>query len=211
MSGREESWDRLKAEAWTTDPRFIAGLAAGGATVQSVTGGSGSYNYDEYAILVESLPPGATVSSFLMEMAGDLNGTVDDGIFNTINRFSKPPTTPPQVGQIISIDILGPDNGSVIIAKIEPTYFIFMTVTTPADGTHPEYGSREFGIEQEGELMRLYTRGCSRPGNIAIRVGGAAPQNIGWTRLCRGLSDTIDARGGKAQPGSFTAIKTDRE
>jgi hypothetical protein len=210
MPDRAKSWSQLEAEAWTSDPRITGSLARAGASIQSVKGGSGSYNFDEYAILVDSLPPGSTVSSFLMEMAGDLNGTVNDGMFNKINVFSKPPTKPPQVGQIVSIDIAGPDNGAVVVAVVADDHFIFQTITTPAEGTHPEYGSREFGIEQADGAMRLYTRGCSRPGNFVIGFAGAAPQNIGWTRLCRGLSDTIARRGGKPRAGSFTATKISR-
>lgn len=210
MSGRAVSWNRLKQEAWVTDPRFISGLTAGGAVVQSVTGGMslfGGNNYDEYSIIVDALPPGSTVSSFLMELAHDVNGTVNDGIFDSVNTFSVTTRNPPQVGDIVDITI-PLDDGSVAVAVIDPSYFIFMTVTTPQSGTHPEWGSREFGIEPaDGGGMLLYTRGCSRPGNLGVGLFGGAPQNISWTRLCRGLSDTIDARGGTSRQGSFSAVK----
>jgi hypothetical protein len=208
MPGRMESWNRLEREAWVTDPRFIAGLASQ-ATVQSVTGGMGSNNYDEYSILVDMLPPGSTPSSFLMEMAHDLNGTVNDGLFSAVNQFSVTTRNPPQVGDLVHIYI-PLDSGSVAVAVIEPNYFIFMTVNSTLHGSHPEWGSREFGMETEGHSWRLYTRGCSRPGNLAVAVFGAAPQNISWSRLCRGLSDTIDARGGISRPGSFIAVKESR-
>jgi hypothetical protein len=198
MPDRAKSWSQLEAEAWTSDPRITGSLARAGASFQSVKSGSGSYIFDEYAILVDSLPSGATVSSFLTEMACE------------VNVFSKAPTNPPQVGQIISIDIAGPDNGSVVVAVIDPEYFIFQTVTTKQDGTHPEYGSREFGIEQADGAMRLYTRGCSRPASAVVGFVGAGPQMVGWTRLCRGLSDTIARRGGKPKAGSFTATKISR-
>jgi hypothetical protein len=211
MPDRAHSWNQLEAEAWTSDPRITTSLARQHASIQSVRSGSGHYIFDEYSILVDSLPPGASVSSFLMEMAGDLNGTVNDTIFYSINRFAKAPTKPPQVGQIISIDIAGPDNGSVVVAVIDPEYFIFQTITTPADGTHPEYGSREFGIERVDGAMRLYTRGCSRTANALVGFVGAGPQMVGWTRLCRGLSDTIALRGGRPRSSSFMATKIDRK
>lgn len=205
MSGRMQSWQRLAQEAWVDDPRFINALACQG-TVQSVNDGLFGNNYDEYSILVDRLPPGATPTSFLMEMAHDLNGTVDDDIFDSVNRFSVAPRCPVQVGDVVHIEIPF-DSGSVVVAVIEPSYFIFMTINSPTHGSHPEWGSREFGIEEEGRGYRLYTRGCSRPGNLGVALFGGAPQNISWTRLCRGLSDTIDARGGAAVPGSFIAVK----
>ena len=36
--------------------------------------------------------------------------------------------------------------GSVALAERGPDYFIFQTVATSAQGTHPEYGAREFGF-----------------------------------------------------------------
>jgi hypothetical protein len=157
------------------------------------------------------MPPGGTAKSFLAEMAMDLNGTVNDGGFNAINNFIRRKTGPPATGEIIHIDIMGPDNGGVILAELTTEYFVFETVTTPEDGTHPENGSAEFGFERVGGRVRFYTRGVSRPGNLAIRLVGALPQMIGWTRLCRGLSDTIARRGGTPGLDSFVSFKQNRD
>jgi hypothetical protein len=53
----------------------------------------------------------------------------------------------------------------------------------------------------------IYTRGCSSPENRVVGFVGAAPQNVGWTRLMRGISDTIAKRGGKPREGSFNCRK----
>jgi peptidoglycan hydrolase-like protein with peptidoglycan-binding domain len=204
---REESFRRLRAEGWKSSGAVAAGLVGGKAHLQSVMDGSGDFVYDEYAILVDAMPPGTSAEKFLLDMATDLNGTVKDSGFNVINVFERRRTGSPQVGEIIDIDIMGPDNGSVILAVLRSNYFVFQTVDCDKTGTHPENGSREFGFERVGAGFRFYTRGVSRPGNAAIGLAGAAPQMIGWTRLMRGISDEIARRGGKPRLNSFTAYK----
>jgi hypothetical protein len=214
MSTREESFKRLRAEAWSKSGAVRTGLTAGSATLQSLSDGSGSCVQDEYSFSVSKMPAALTPEAFVSEMATDLNGTVGDAGFNAINVFARKTDKrgkPPSVGEIIHIDIGGPDNGSVILAELSKDYFVFQTVTTPQDGEHPENGSREFGFEKVGALTRIYTRGMSRPGNWAVRLVGAPPQTIGWTRLCRGLSDAIAKRGGTPVLGSFVAFKQNVE
>jgi hypothetical protein len=211
MSTKEDSFKRLRAEGWTSGTAVRTGLTAGGATIQSLADGSGSCVLDEYSILVSIMPPGKSPENFLLEMANDLNGTVNDKGFNAINLFVRSQSGRPCVGEIIHIDIAGPDNGSVMLVEMTPEYFIFQTVTTPQDGSHPENGSREFGFERIGTNIKFYTRGVSRPGNIAVRLAGAMPQMIGWTRLCRGLSDTLSKSGGTPVANSFVMFKQNQD
>src|SRR5260370_11355730 len=96
------------------------------------------------------MPDKTTAESFLLEMARDLNGTVKNADFNRINVFKRRRSGDPIVGEIIDIDILGPDDGSVILAELGPTYFVFQTIECPQTGTHPENGSRAFdGLKDE--------------------------------------------------------------
>ena len=46
------------------------------------------------------MPPGLTPEQYLAEMAADLNGTVHDGVFDTINRFNRRHNRDPKVGDI---------------------------------------------------------------------------------------------------------------
>lgn len=189
-------------------PAVAAALQAAGATLQPIADGSGSYVFDEYTVVIDRMPPGVSASDFLMEMALDLNGTVDDGAFDAVNRFSRRATGAPQPGDIYDIDILGPDNGSVVLAAMrwssDASYFIFSTIATPTTGSHPEFGNREFGFfTNDDGSTTFYTRGASRPANWPTRQGGALPQATSWSRLMRGISNAIDARGGASRPGSF--------
>ncbi|HET6584637.1 MAG TPA: hypothetical protein VFG69_14360 [Nannocystaceae bacterium] len=207
-SSMAESHRRLKAEGWTQRAEIKAAVVDAHGKLQSITGGAGYILYDEYSIVVEQMPAGITPEAFVLELARNLNKTVYDGMFDGVNVFKRRRVGAPIAGEIVDIDIAGPDNGSVILAEITSTYFIYECITTSWGGSHPEYGSREFGFQRlEGGAILIYTRGCSSPANRVVGFVGAAPQNVGWTRLMRGISDTIAKRGGKPRAGSFVCRK----
>jgi hypothetical protein len=88
-----------------------------------------------------------------------------------------------------------------MLVEKTPSHFIFQTVTTKQDGTHPEYGSREFGFERkpDGSVM-FYTRGASRagmmPGSYTV---GRRLQTVGWEGLTKGIGNTLTSKGGKVR------------
>lgn len=209
---RAESFARLRGEAWVSSASLRSSVNGAGAVFQTLAGGYGDYVYDEYAVIVERMPDGVTPESFLVEMASDLNGTVKDPQFDGINVFKRRRKGAPTVGEIVDIDIKGPDNGSVMTVLLERNYFVFAVVDTPssATGSHPEYGAREFGFEMVGSHVRFYTRGVSRPANILYGYFGEGPQQTGWTRLMMGISSSIARRGGKPKPASFSQHKEKR-
>lgn len=208
---REQTFMRLRAESWQTSAAVIAGLREGYAVFQLLKDGAGDYVHDEYSIVVEAMPRGKSAESFLEDLATDLNGTVRDAGFDTINVFKRRRGGKPMIGEIIDIDIMGPDNGSMILVETTPTYFVFQTVDSDKMGSHPENGSREFGFERLGSGgYRFYTRGVSRPGNFIVRLAGAIPQRRGWTRLMMGISSRVVQLGGQSSPGSFQMFKEGR-
>jgi hypothetical protein len=207
---RADSFRRLRSEGWKTDGRVQAGLIGAKAVLQSVEDGSGDYIYDEYRIRVDALPEGTTPEAFLLEMARDLNGTVNNLIFDGINKFRRQVGGDPTVGEVIPIDILGPDDGAVILAELRSNYFIFQTIDSDIMGSHPENGSREFGFEAQGNVILFYTRGVSRPGSIIIRIAGSIPQSVGWTQLCYGIAEQITRRGGRSTRDSLQQFKESR-
>jgi hypothetical protein len=153
------------------------------------------------------MPDKVTAESFLMEMARDLNGTVKDPEFDSINAFKRRGGGDPKVGDIVDIDIKGPENGSVILGELGTTYFVFQTIDCPKYGSHPENGSREFGFQRNGNTVTFYTRGVSRPGNFITGFFGSGPQKAGWTALVRGISKQITARGGTSNFNTFSTVK----
>ncbi len=208
---------RLADEAWKTDPTVTGALTAQGATYQSHTSGwaAGDLIFDEYSIVVDAMPSGTTPEGYLQEMAEDLNKAVNNPAFDSINTFHRRGRGAggPAVGDIYHIDIAGPDNGSVMLVRSTPDHFIFQTVTTKEDGTHPEYGSRQFGFERlSGGAVRWYTRGASRPG--AAPGGGTIgrhAQEAGWTRMLKGMAAELVRRGGTERGGSFATWNTHRD
>jgi hypothetical protein len=184
------------------------GLQQAGATLQPITGGQAPIHFDTYSVTIDRMPPGVTPEQYLAEMAADLNGTVHDGVFDTINRFNRRHDRAPRLGDIVDIDIFGPNNGSVVVRDLQSDRFVFSTVQTSQTGVHPEYGNREFGFTRNSDgSVTFHTRGASRPGDLGSRTVGPGFQNVGWTRLMRGISDSIDARGGRARPRSFRTTR----
>jgi hypothetical protein len=203
----------LKEEAWTTSTAVTGALKSSGATIQSIGSGwaSGSPQYDYYAVTMESMPPGLTPQTYLTEMSNDLNKAVNDTTFDSINEFKRMAMGgSPAVGDVYSIDIEGPDNGSVMLVERATDHFIFQTVTTAKDGTHPEYGSREFGFEHNSDgSITFYTRGASRPSRMpgSVLIGRPA-QKKGWTSLVTGIGAELVKRGGKMRAGSITSWRS---
>jgi hypothetical protein len=203
------SHGHLFGETATRSAAVQSALGPHGAQIQSVTGGVGPTVCDEYSIIMDAMPPNLTAEAYLTEMSQDLNAAVHNSEFDRINVFRRTQQDQqrgaPAVGDVYDINILGPDNGSVMLIERTPNHFIFQTVTTPQTGTHPEYGSREFGFELlQGGGVRWYTRGVSRPGSEAAGIVGAPIQERGWTAMLTGIGNTLQSRGGRLRAGSFS-------
>jgi hypothetical protein len=198
----------LLGESATRSQAVQSALGTHSASVQSVTGGSGIVVYDDYSIVMDAMPPALGPEQYLQEMAQDLNRAVGSSDFNDINVFARTAADrrrgAPAVGDVYDIDILGPDNGSVMLVESASDHFTFQTVTVPQTGSHPEYGSREFGFERADGAVRFYTRGVSRPSSDVARIAGGPIQEKGWTALLTGIAATLTSRGGKLRAGSFT-------
>lgn len=209
MSTREESWARLAAAAWLSDGTVSRAMADAGATPQALSGGAYSTIADEYKIIATRMPPSVSPEAVVEGFADSPNGAVRSGMFNTINVFRRrSPGTPPRVGEIYDIDLVGPDNGAVMIVRLsegfgEPrsrpdTWFDVQAIETPEHGTLPEYGAREFGFEREaGGGIAFYTRGVSRARDILVGVFGKVPQQLGWRAAFGGLRDVLRSQGGE--------------
>lgn len=209
MSIQAASFRRLKEEAWNQDPMFLKALEIANAKPQPLAAGNGKVVLDDYSILIEKMPSGATPNQFLRDMLMNLNSTINDRGFDRVNVFFRRSSGSIQIGDVYDIDI-PVDNGSVALAVLDTDYFVFHTIESKKYGTHPECGSREFGFEYVGDLVRIYTRGVSRAANLVGSWGGTIthyagklPQIMGWTRLMKGISNTIYSRGGKPKEQSF--------
>jgi hypothetical protein len=207
--------DRLSKVPWSRDGRITARLQDTGSKLQSIDPDGAEIVYDEYRVSFDQMPPGVEPGEFLGELARDLNGAVNDGVFDTINEFKRRDTGgPPTVGDVYDIEIVA-DSGSVMLVEQKSGSFVFQTITTPfaETGLHPENGIREFGFEQlqDGKTV-FYTRGVSQPRGMA-RVGapvGAMVQDTGWRSLIRGIGNELVSRGGRLSPKAFEARTTSK-
>jgi hypothetical protein len=216
MSSKQESWDRLRAEKWCETP-WIASKNDQSAKFQKLSEGVGPYVYDEYAVVIDGMPSALTAESYLKEMALAPNGAVNHGAFDAINVFIKRMKSSVAIGDIYDIDIAGPENGSIVLVALSAgfgvstvsSWFDIQTIECDKYGSHPECGAREFGYEYTSGGVKFYTRGVSRPSNIAM-MAGAAPQLLGWTAMMKGISESIRRRGGTPRENSFTAEKVSK-
>lgn len=87
-------------------------------TFQVLADGYEDYVYDEYSVIIASMPSNLSAESYWLEFARDPNAAVDRGLFNFINRFTKRRNSAPAIGDIYDIDIVGPDNGSIVLVAI---------------------------------------------------------------------------------------------
>jgi hypothetical protein len=111
----------------------------------------------------------------------------------------------PGIGDILQVDIEGPDNGDVMITGLFESpinsYFRYSTLTNGlpgGGGTHPNNGSREYGFEtlSNGDV-RFYVRGVDQ---FVSGVGGfigEGEQTAFWINFLQGVADRVEEAGGK--------------
>lgn len=206
---------RLEARAWASDPAVLAALTSAGVTMHSPSDEwkVAQYILDEYTATMNSMPPGLTPEAYVDELLNDINAAVNSPTFNQLDVFTRRTAgTPPAVGDIYDIDILGPDNGSVMLVERTPSHWIFQTIQTGifgATGSHPEYGAREFGFEVNADgSVTWYTRGAATARDVLAEVAGGGVQRQNWEQLVMGIAAELERRGGHARPMSVRSWTT---
>ena len=210
MATVSESWARLEKALWLKTPR-IASMNDPTAKFQPLTDGSGKTRKDEYKIEIDAMPAGLTPEAYLAEFAKDPDKAVGSSSFKRYNDFTKRTPNRLAIGDIYDIDILGPDNGSIVLVAVSPGFgtttgdhwFAIQTIECKKYGSHPECGAREFGFFRTGAGKPVfYTRGVSRASTFFHRAG-AGIQKSSWTAMMKGIAATIKARGGKANENTL--------
>ena len=213
MSDKKDTWERLTAAKWAGSG--IASTNDPSAKFQLLNSGSGSNNKDEYRFDVSEMPTSLTPENLLRSFALDPNGVVNSSEFNLINYFKKRASERIALGDIYDIDILGPDNGSIVIVAMSDgfgktcrdSWFDIQTISCKKTGTHPECGAREFGYNYTSDGgVSFYTRGVSRPSTMLHRAG-ASLQYRSWMSMMGGLRNKIKNLGGKAD-GSIAVSRS---
>jgi hypothetical protein len=141
------------------------------ARIQTLQSGVGPIvNMDYYAVTVPiaNIPNGLSVDAYLNHVRTNINSYVDPptrfnyyvGLSGEEQRW----TSSAPLGTVFSIT-LHPvlEDGSVVTTDYDTDHWVFSTVTTPMDRTHPVSGNREFGAINNGNgTATIYTRGTDR-------------------------------------------------
>ena len=138
-------------------------------------------NLDYFPIKVDKLPvinhTQMTAPELLEYIRLNLNHVVD----KTKSSFEPSPIIPNEatrwlsnpLGSIISIDIPGPDNASVVVSQYQSSDWIFTTIHDPQNADHPVSGNRQFGYTQDQDGgYTFFTRGADRITNNADELLG---------------------------------------
>ncbi|MFK8015708.1 MAG: hypothetical protein AB8G17_09740 [Gammaproteobacteria bacterium] len=200
MSSRKESWKRLRTGAWCNNPA-LANKNDSTAKFMKLSQGAGPYKYDEYAVHIDSVS-GTVLFNYLKAFAMDVNRTVKNPIFDQINVFEKRNERRIELSDIWDINIVGADNGSIVLVEKSPNFgktgisswIDIQTIECEKYGTHPECGAREFGFELNRNRATFYTRGVSRA-YMHIHRTGTPIQHQGWTSMLTGIAAELKKKG----------------
>jgi hypothetical protein len=133
-------------------------------------------NLDYFSITIDQIPinPMTGLSWTPEELFSHIRKNINDFVDVNLSEFLPFSSFDQElwlsnnpVRSIISIDIQGPDNGSVICGQSENCCWIFSTIKAPMlpgfDGFHPVSGNRQFGYKllSNGSL-EIYTKGVDR-------------------------------------------------
>lgn len=211
MGVMSERYGPLATFEFNPPADFNAALKANNSTLQKLSEASRvcSTRYDHYEATVSLKSPEQALNIF-KSFAADLNN-VGDRAFDLMENFTlrggDDKSVLPKVGDIYDIDILGPDNGAVMVGSSafghEGGHFSIVTITEKGkNGLHPENGVREFGFtNNKNGTYTFYTTGASRGLNNVIHIAGGIPQEVSAKGLIQGFVDKSMDIGGKLVKG----------
>ena len=196
--------------------------------VHAIEDARGPISLDYYPVRVEAMPSdGSTTMTaeqllelFRRNLNNFLDGSPDGCTFAPADPAIDtaawlPPFLPTAVpGAVISIDMFASgvnvDDGSVVLSEISPNHWVFSTIWTPDDGSHPVSGNRQFGFvpSSTGEFS-FYIRGADRTTSAADSLGEAtvfATAHRLWLSFQGRLAAYVNSNGGRAtvEPASAT-------
>lgn len=106
-----------------------------------------------------------------------------------------------QRGEIVDLDIYGPDNGAITYTDVNTADgdFQVMTVENPTSGTHPVSGVRRWGFERlpSGNVL-FYTVGIESANTWGTGGVGSHMQYETWRDLMRDIGKHVERKGGTA-------------
>lgn len=192
----------LRDAAWKSSPEVHDALLRSGSRLQLMDEGTEYYPalFDSYFLPIDKMPGGMDESTFVEMWGSDITKTVGSFWFDRLGVFRRREAGRPlAVGDIYDIDMVGPDDASVMIVDKTPFSFSFAGISNPKTGHHIETGAREFGIRKDASgVPGLYIIGASKPRHWIYGFGGIGPwsQTQFLSLMLQGLCAKINYLGG---------------
>jgi len=193
---------------------------------QPIEDGSGPVNLDYYPVRIESFPSinGSTLlpSELLEYVRLNLNAVIGKAWaylgsttftpWNSQHRQTWESASP--VGAFLFLDLVGPDNASLVCTAHGQRYWRFSTTYTSSTYnanpvlSHPVSGNREWGIfgNDDGSYT-FYTRAADRTTDFTDPSFSYSLGDQLWQALQRGVAKTVNNNGGQATVEAPVAIR----
>ena len=172
---------------------------------------SNDINFDLYPVRIDRFPTVGgkvlTPESFVKHVRLNINSFLD----TSLSKFY--PYSIPEAalwgldnprGIVMKIDI-PMDNAAVVVSEATKTGWVFSTVTTPAHGTHPVSGHRNFFLAQRDGKYYFVVKGLDMlsygAAGLGVPIFGSVGYGKGddlWKSLQNGLTKFINGNGGSA-------------
>lgn len=195
----EQRWSELANFTIPADVKTK--IQSKGATIYNYPDGNDWTRTDFHGAIM-ALPPGQRPETLLRSLLNDPIKTTGN------NKFAGWVDWPVangdrQVGDVVDLDIYGPDNGAVAYWKIDEDRFCVVTVKNDASGAHPVNGIRCWGFVpiQVNPNWKLTDNrwNCGRPTYLFYTMGIDSPSVVGGGTF----------GGVSMQRGTWNALMTD--
>lgn len=175
----EQRWTELSSFVLPADVK--ATIEAKGVTIHNYPAGNDWTRTDFHGAIM-ALPAGERPEALLQRLLDDPIETTGNASF--AGWVSWPVAQGGRkVGDVVDLDIYGPDNGAVAYWKIDPDRFCVITVENDTSGAHPVNGIRCWGfvpIQVNPNWKLTDTRwNCGRPTYLFYTMGIDSPSVAG--------------------------------
>ena len=215
--GKDANLQKWVEQRWSEMSNFVlpastkAAIEAKGVEIHNYPEGNDWTRTDFHGAIM-ALPPGERPEELLRALLDDpIEATGNDDFAGWVGW----PVANGQrkVGDVIDLDIFGPDNGAVAYWKIDDDRFCVITVENDASGWHPVNGIRCWGfvpiqVNPNWTLLddrwscgrptyMFYTMGIDSPSVAGGgSLGGVGAQRSTWNALMMDLSEQNQGKGG---------------
>jgi len=176
----------------------------------------GPINLDYYPVEIQQMPVISGQTMTPEQLVEHVRLNINSFIDTRISEFTPVDSSAAAkwrsahpLGTVIHIDMktlggrLNPDDGSVVASEVISLSWIFSTIWTPTDMSHPVSGNRQFGIEHTHDGRTIFfTRGADRTTLLvddALQSIVFSAAHSLWLSLQQGVRGFVNSHGGSAR------------